>query len=220
MPLPQEESEYSMPSCLSSLTPIVRDKPTLSRMCQEGWKFDDGVANMHSRIFFHRPGCHRMYVFLSAKPGPWNVTDEAVYGSASRTRVVDFKVDFTCAKGRRRIFTIDGKGPSSMPIHVIVLEVKTSSLDAKLQDEILRVQKRASRRAIENSKEPGAPKSIMILDPDHLSAFDLEKWAVEYSYKFTLAYNKNALAYLLAVQYVEKGLPHVSWMMERPMGHR
>jgi hypothetical protein len=44
----------------------------------------------------------------------------------------------------------------------------------------------------------------MILDPDHLSALDPEKWAVEYSYKFTIAYNKNALAYLLAVQYVEK----------------
>ena len=50
----------------------------------------------------------------------------------------------------------------------------------------------------------------MILDPDHLLVLDLEKWAVEYSYKFTKSYNKNALAYLLAIQYVESGLLHVS----------
>jgi hypothetical protein len=136
--------------------------------------------------------------------------DVTVYGSASRTRVVDFNVDFTSAKGRRRIFTIDGKGPSSRPIHVIVLEVKTSTLGSQTVDEITRVQRQTSRRAIENIDMSGSPKSVMILDPDHLSALDLEKWAVEYSYKFTQAHNKNALAYLLAIQYVERGLPHVS----------
>ena len=101
--------------------------------------------------------------------------DVAVYGSAARTRVVDFNVDITSAKGSRRVFTINGKGPSSRPIHIIVLEVKTSSLDAETRHEVSRAQRQTSRRAIINFSQSGSPKTIMILDPDNLSALDLER---------------------------------------------
>jgi hypothetical protein len=59
------------------------------------------------------------------------------------------------------------------------LEVNTSSFNFEAVDEITRVQRQTSRRAIGNTNQPGSPNNVIILDPDHLSALDLEKCAVE-----------------------------------------
>ena len=135
--------------------------------------------------------------------------DTIVYGSSSRTRVTDFNVLFENVKGRRRIFTIDGNGPSPRPLHIIVVEVETSSLNPDAIDAISRVQGRGSPPAIEGTSPSAPPKTITIVDPDVLSSLDLNIWAMEYAYKFTKTHNIHATAFILGIEYVEKKLPHV-----------
>lgn len=101
---------------------------------------------------------------------------------------------------------VDGKGATSRPIHVIVMEVEISSLSPQTAAEIKRIQNLGSQ--IKNIASESS--TVMILDPDILSALDLERWAIEYAYKFTKDYNVHATAFLLGIEYVERKLPHVS----------
>ncbi|KAG0646992.1 hypothetical protein D0Z07_6088 [Hyphodiscus hymeniophilus] len=107
--------------------------------------------------------------------------------------------DLCVTEWTRRIFTLDGKGVSTRPLHVIVVEVDTSSLSSEVMEAVSRVHNRGSRLAIEGASQP-APKKVTVLDPDVLSALDLDKWAMEYAFKFTKTHNCHATAFTLGIE--------------------
>lgn len=84
-----------------------------------------------------------------------------------------------------------------------------SSLSSETIDALKGIQSLGSSPAVGGSSKPTQPKSIIILDPDVLSALDLGKWAVEYAYKFTKTQYVHATAFNLGVEYVERKLAHV-----------
>lgn len=87
------------------------------------------------------------------------------------------------------------------------MEVETSSLSPETIAEITRIQNLGSKSSQETSK------TVTVLDPDILSALDLERWAIEYAYKFTKEINIHATAFILGIEYVERKLPHVSTLL-------
>jgi hypothetical protein len=99
-------------------------------------------------------------------------------------------------------------------LHVIIVEVETLSLTSEMMDEIRRVQRLRLPPSIECSEQPAAPKTIAIIDPDVLSTLDLEKWAMEYAYKFTKTHNIHAAAFPLGVEYAKRKLPHVRQVLK------
>ena len=124
---------------------------------------------------------------------------------------MDFNADFSGIEGARRVLSIDGRGASSRPFHIIVLEVETVLLDPKTLTEVQRIHRLGSKVSGEDLPcEPSQPRTVTVLDPDILSTFDIEKWAIEYAYKFTKTHNIHATAFILGIEYVERGLPHVS----------
>ncbi|TAQ89489.1 hypothetical protein B7494_g2167 [Chlorociboria aeruginascens] len=134
-----------------------------------------------------------------------HLANKQVYSSSSRKRIVDFDIKFTGIYGSQRILTIDGKGPASIPLHLIALEIKTTSLNSLMQNEIDRITR---LRAPYPSNDAVQPSTITILDPDGLAALDIEGWAVQYAIEFNKYHNQKTSSFRFGLKYFQLGLPY------------
>jgi hypothetical protein len=141
-----------------------------------------------------------------------------VYGSSRPDRVVDFDINFPVAFGQRRIIQIDGKGPTSFPLEVQVIDVPTSTLDSAVLVEIQRVSKlRPSPAPMDVSRQP---ETVSLLDPGCISPEIIQKWALVYTYRFNKFHNDNSSSFLFGIAYAQQKLPHVSKSIWGPLRHR
>ncbi|KAM3086996.1 hypothetical protein ACMFMG_001106 [Clarireedia jacksonii] len=129
------------------------------------------------------------------------------YGSSRPDRVVDFDINFPVAFGPRGIMKIDGKGPTSWPLEVQVIEVPISALDSATRLEIQRVSKlRPSSAPIDNSRQP---ETVTLIDPDFISTEIIQKWAMVYTYRFNNFHHDNSTS-LFGIAYAQQKLPHAT----------
>jgi len=107
------------------------------------------------------------------------------------------------------VLTIDGPGNCRRSFYIIGVDVDTSSLDEATRNEISRIDNLSSHCFVEGLRESQAPRIVTVLDPDLLSSLDLEAWALEYAYAWTVAENVHAMAFLFGKEYVQRKLPYV-----------
>lgn len=107
------------------------------------------------------------------------------------------------------MLTIDGSGNCRHSLYVIVMDVDISSLDEATRNELSRIDNLSSNRLVEGFRESQAPSTVTVLDPALLSSSDLEAWALEYAYAWTVVENIHVMAFLFGKEYVQRKLPYV-----------
>jgi hypothetical protein len=102
---------------------------------------------------------------------------------------------------------IDGAGPVTRPLSIETLVVEMEKLD--LDDRACILQTIEAGQKISKNGDPPSDL-IYVIKPGTLASSDLEKWAVDYTQKYSRLKLPHATGFLFGIEYVKKGFPYVS----------
>jgi hypothetical protein len=122
-------------------------------------------------------------------------------------RILDFHLSMVKLESSERVIIIDGAGPITHPLRIKVLEINIAQLELNDRARVLRTVE--PKYTISEGPQ-SLPKTIKVLKPGSLTSTDLENWAVDYSCKYSKTKLPHATGFIFGVEYVKKGLPHVS----------
>jgi uncharacterized protein YhhL (DUF1145 family) len=115
--------------------------------------------------------------------------------------------------GSPSILTINGKETSDHPLHIQVVKIDASSLDAQSVITLNHIQNLRPNQDSLATKFATIPKSINVVDADTLSALDVENWALDYAYNFGKNYNPQGMSFLIGCEYAALRLPYVEFLL-------
>ncbi|KAF7877176.1 hypothetical protein EAF04_000861 [Stromatinia cepivora] len=129
------------------------------------------------------------------------------YSSGCVERITDFDVGFSGVDGHRKAIKIDGKGSTSSPLCLKVIEVPSSSLSENALKEVRRITRLNSRFSFQQDACPNQSDTITLLDSKFFSSIELEEWVMEYTNGNKID-DVSSTSFLFGVAYAKEKLPH------------